>query len=98
MANQFYPSGRQAFLEGAIAYLTDTISVVLVDSNYLFAAGDTVFSNVSANVVSANVNLASKLSTNGYALAANVTFSAVVAPIGGRQAKFAVFFKNTGSP
>jgi|ERR1019366_7550932 hypothetical protein len=97
MANAIYPVGRQAFLEGAIAFLTDTISVVLVDSNYTFNLADTVYANVSANVVSANVNLASKSSTNGNASSANLTFSAVAAPSGGRSAKFAVFFKNTGS-
>jgi hypothetical protein len=34
MANALYDKGRQAFLEGSIAYLTDTIKVALVTNGY----------------------------------------------------------------
>lgn len=76
MANRLYPKGRQKFLEGSIAYLTDDIRVVLVDNTYVYNDAHD-FHNDLTGIVATSGNLTGKDSTDGIADAADVTFSLV---------------------
>lgn len=95
MANALYDLGRQAFLEGSIAYLTDNIKAVLVSSGYTPATATHQFlSDIpGGSRVATSGNLASKTSSAGVANAASVTFSAVT----GAQCLYLVLYKDTGT-
>lgn len=95
MANAMYTLGRQKFLEGSIAYLTDTIKVALVKSTYTpNLATHEFLSDLGANTVATDQTLASKTSTGGTADAADVSFSSV--PSGATVAYIAIY-KSTGT-
>lgn len=100
MANVLYGKGRQKFLEGSIAWLTDTIMVVLVDTNgttpYTYNSAHEFLSDVpgAAQITPNGVaTLASKTSTLGVADAADVTMGLV----SGQSAEALVIYKWTGS-
>lgn len=95
MANALYDLGRQAFLEGSIAYLTDNIKAVLVSSGYTPSTTTHQFlSDIpGGSRVATSGNLASKTSTAGVANAAAVTFTAVT----GAQCLYLVLYKDTGT-
>lgn len=95
MANALYDLGRQAFLEGTIAYLTDNIKAVLVSSGYTPSTTTHQFlSDIpGGSRVATSGNLASKTSTAGVANAAAVTFTAVT----GAQCLYLVLYKDTGT-
>lgn len=97
MANALYDKGRQSFLEGGVAYLTDNIKAVLVKvtSGYTvnLATDQFLSSIVSGNRIATSGNLASKTSTAGVADAADVTFAAVT----GAAAGAVVLYKDTGT-
>jgi hypothetical protein len=97
MANALYDKGRQAFLEGSIAYLTDTIKVALVTNGYTpNLSTHQFYSDLTpgSNVVGTPQTLGSKTSTNGVANAANVTYTAVTA---GSTVTYLAIYKDTGS-
>lgn len=96
MANALYGKGRQAFLEGSIAILTDNIKVVLVDAgSYTLSINvDQYLSDIPSGArVATSGNLGSKTSTLGVFNAATVTFSAV----SGNQCSYLVGYKDTGT-
>lgn len=96
MANAMYGKGRQAFLEGGIAWLSDNIKTSLVTSSYSVSINSDQYYGVAisgGNVVAASGNLASKTSTLGTADAADITFSAV----SGSTASIIVVWKDTGT-
>src|ERR1700748_153792 len=96
MSNALYDKGRQSFLEGGIAYLTDNIKAVLVDSGaYTVNLGTHQFlSDIASGArIATSANLASKASTAGVASAANVTWTAV----SGVQSEAVVLYKDTGT-
>jgi hypothetical protein len=95
MSNALYDKGRQAFLEGSIAWLTDNIKAVLVTSGYTPSTGtDQFLSDVpGGDRVATSGNLASKTSTSGVADAADLTFTAV----SGSAVAYAVLYKDTGT-
>ncbi len=96
MANALYTKGRQKFLEGSIAWLTDNIKVVLVDtgSYTINLSTDEFLSDIASGArVATSGNLASKSSTGGTADAADVTFTAV----SGNQCSLIVVYKDTGT-
>jgi hypothetical protein len=93
MANTLYDKGRQKFLEGSIAFASDTIKVALVDTGtYTFSQTHEFYSSVSG-VVGTPQTLASKTTTSGVADAADVTFTAVT----GASAEALIIYKDTGS-
>lgn len=94
MANEIYSKGRQAFLEGSIAWLSDTIKLVLVTSAYTPAIStDQFLSDIPGGaIVATSGALSGKTSTDGTANASNETFSSVT----GSAAAFVVIFKDTG--
>lgn len=98
MANFVYDKARQRFLEGGIAWLTDTIKVQLVDiANYTAAQATHQFlSDLPANArVSGPQTLGSKTSTNGNADGGDLAFPAV-GPAGTSIEAF-VIYKDTGT-
>lgn len=96
MANVMYGKGRQKFLEGSIAFLSDTIKFVLVDAASYTPAPttDEFLSDITSGArVAISPALASKSSTLGVANGATVTLTAVT----GAQCSYVVMFKDTGS-
>jgi len=93
MANALYDHGRQAFLEGGIAYLTDNIKVALVSGTYTpNLASHQFLSDLGANVVGTPLALTTKTSTAGVAGASNLTFTSVPAA----TVTYVAMFKDTG--
>lgn len=76
MANRLYPKGRQKFLEGSIAWLTDNIQVALLTSAYAYSDAHEFHSSLTG-IVATSGNLTGKTSTDGIADAADVTFPTV---------------------
>src|SRR5437016_2205329 len=94
MANAMYDKGRQAFLEGSIAILTDTIKVVLVKSTYTpNLATHQFLSDLGANTVGVASTLGTKTSTAGVFDAADVTLTA---PPAGNVCNYLAIYKDTG--
>jgi len=94
LANYLYDKGRQAFLEGGIAWLTDNINVGLVTATYSASqSADQFWSTPVTNVVGTPQTLGTKTSTSGVAGAANVTFTAV----SGSAVTQIIIYKNTGT-
>ena len=97
MSTALYDLGRQAFLEGSIAILTDNIKAVLVNiagGHYTVnLATDQFLSAIaSGDRVATSANLSSKTSTAGVFDAADVTWSAV----SGSACGAIVLYKDTG--
>jgi hypothetical protein len=96
MANGLYDKGRQAFLEGGVAWLTDNIKVVLVDTGAYGPnlATHQFLSDIAAGArIATSANLAGKTSTAGVADANDAVFSAVT----GVQSEAVVIYKDTGT-
>ena len=96
MANALYDKGRQKFLEGGIAWLTDTIKAVLVDTNdyTVNLATHEFLSDILAPArVATSPAFTTKTSTAGVADAADITWTAVT----GDPSEALVFYKDTGS-
>jgi hypothetical protein len=96
MANALYDKGRQRFLEGAIAWLTDDIRCALLDlADYTpDLANDEFLDDVPGGaIVATSGNLTGKTSTGGVADADDVTFTAVT----GDPSELLLIYKWTGS-
>lgn len=96
MANILFDLGRQKFLEGSVAWLTDNIKVVLVDSGAYTVnlATHEFLSDVAGGArIATSGNLASKTSTAGVADAADVTLAAVT----GAVSEYLIVYKDTGT-
>jgi len=99
MANVLYSKGRQKFLEGSIAWLTDVIKVCLIDTGiYVFSDAHEFLDDVitggspSDPTVGPDQTLAGKTSTSGVADATDSVFPAVV----GSSVEALVIYKWTG--
>lgn len=92
MANKLYPLGRQRFLEGSIAWLSDTIKVTAVTSAYTQSDAHDFYDDLAGVVVTSSA-LAGKTSTTGTADANDVTYTAVAA---GSTITGLVVWKDTG--
>jgi hypothetical protein len=96
MANALYDKGRQKFLEGGIAWLTDTIKVVLVDTALYTPdlANDEFLDDIPAGArIATSAAITGKTSTAGVADADNTPYSTVT----GATVEAAVFYKDTGT-
>lgn len=99
MANALYNAGRQKFLEGGIAFASDTIKAQLVDTNggtpYTFSQSHANFSDVpSGSRIGTAVALSGKTTTDGIADASDTTFTSVTS---GSTAEAVVIYKDTGT-
>lgn len=88
-----YDLGRQAFLEGTIAWLTDDIKVAFVDAGVYTpnTVTDQFYSSI-ASVIALSGNLAGKTSTLGVADADDLVVSSVT----GAEFEYVVLFKDSG--
>lgn len=94
MSNRLYPKGRQSFLEGSTAWLTDTIKVTAVDADYVYADAHDFFDDVAAaGIIATSAALTGKTSTDGVADADDVTLTAVPA---GDTITGLIVWKDTG--
>jgi hypothetical protein len=92
MANSLYPLGRQKWLEGDVAWLTDDIKVALLSATYVYADTDEFLDDLSG-VLATSANLSGKTSTLGVADATDVVFASVAV---GPAATQIVVYKDTG--
>jgi len=95
VSNQLYDKGRQKFLEGNIAILTDAIKIVLVDSADYTADlvnHDFLDDIPAGGRVATSGNLAGKTSTDGVFDATDVTLTAVT----GDPSEYIIGYKDTG--
>lgn len=96
MANALYDKGRQKFLDGEIAWSSDDIKLVLVDSATYTVdlAADEFLSDIIAGArVSVSPNFTTKSSDEGVAGADDVVLSAVTGP----ESEAIVIYKDTGT-
>jgi hypothetical protein len=103
MANALYDKAREAFLNGDLDWLNDTIKAILVDVKQadetviydLDLAADQYLSDVPVAARIATATLASKTATGGVADAADITFNAVSNE--GEACEALILYKDTGS-
>jgi len=91
-----YDKGRQRFAEGAIAWLTDTIKAVIVDTDdyTVNLATHQFLSDIPTGArVATSPALASKTTTNGVCGCANIVFSTV----SGDPSEAMAVYKDTGA-
>jgi len=95
MANGLYTAGKQGFLTGAINWVSDTITLVAVDSQEYTPnlTTNSTLADVPAGGRIASANLANKTATAGVADADDVTLTGVT----GDQFEYLVLYKNTGT-
>lgn len=97
MANALYDKSRQKFLEGGIAWLTDSIVPVLVDTGAYtpnLATHEFLSDVPSGARIKTGAPLTGKTSTAGVADADDLTLSSVSGP----TCEALVLIKDTGSP
>ena len=94
MANALYGLGREAFLTGDIAWDTDTIRAVLIDTGTYTVSIDVhnAYDDLSGVVGTESGAFASKTTTLGTADAADITFTAVT----GASVEAVVIVQDTG--
>jgi hypothetical protein len=95
MSNAMYSKGLEAFLEGSIAALTDTLKLSLVTSAYSpNMATDQYYSTVTASggVTAGPITLTSVTGSAGSLSAANTVFPSV----SGAASAYLILFKSTG--
>lgn len=95
MANTLYDNARQAFLEGQINWLTDTIKAILVDTGAYTPQISThkYLSDIpTSSRIAGPVTLTAKSTTGGAADAADCTFTNV----SGASIEAIVLYKDTG--
>jgi hypothetical protein len=95
MANALYDKGREGFLDGSIDWDTDTIKVVLVDTDDYsvdLANHDNLDDIAAGARVATSPALSSKTVAAGVADAADTAFSSV----SGDQSEALVIYKDTG--
>ncbi len=97
MANVLYPLGRQKFLEGNIAWLTDEIKVCLIDTAlYSYSAAHEFMNAVVASPdprVGTDQTLTGKTSALGVADASDIVFPSVV----GATVEALIIYKDSGA-
>ena len=95
MANALYDHGRNAFLRGEIAWHSDTIKVILVDTDdyTVDLANHDYLDDVPAAARVATATLSGKTATAGVADADDTTFSSVT----GDTCEALIIYKDTGT-
>lgn len=97
MANALYDLGRESFLRGEIAWQTNDIKAVLIDTaDYTVdLATDQFFDDIPAPaIIATSGNFSGKTTTNGVADADDVVFTGV----SGDSVEAIVIFQDTGVP
>lgn len=95
MANALYGKGRQKFLEGSIAWLTDDIKISFVDGAVYSPSIDVdEFIDDIASTIADSGNLTGKDTALGVADATDETIGSV----SGAEFEYIVIWKDTGTP
>jgi hypothetical protein len=93
MANALYSKAKEAFLNGSINMVANTISIALVDTGvYTYSASHQYRNEVSNTAVISSTTLANKTITNGVFDADDATFSSVT----GANCEALLIFQDTG--
>ena len=93
MANALYSKAKEAFLNGSINMVANTITIALVDTGvYTYSATHQFRNEVSNSAVISSTSLANKTITNGVFDADDATFSSVT----GANCEALLIFQDTG--
>ena len=93
MANALYSKAKEAFLNGSINMVANTITIALVDTGvYTYSATHQYRNEVSNSAVISSTTLANKTITNGVFDADDATFSSVT----GANCEALLIFQDTG--
>ena len=93
MANALYSKAKEAFLNGSINMIANTITIALVDTGvYSYSATHQFRNEVSNSAVISSTTLANKTITNGVFDADDATFSSVT----GANCEALLIFQDTG--
>lgn len=94
MANALYPKAKEAFLNGNIDMLNDTIVIALIDTGeYTYSTSHEYRSDLSNTAVISSTTLANPSTTNGVFDADDATFTSVT----GANAEALIIFQDTGT-
>lgn len=94
MANQLYPKAKEDFLGALLDMDTDTIKIVLVDTDvYTFSSAHEDLADVAAGSRVATATLAGKTITGGVFDANDATFTAVT----GANCEALIIYKDSGA-
>ncbi len=95
MSNAVYPKGREGFAGGDVAWDSDTIKLVAVDSGYVYGAAHDFLNDVDAGArVATSAAFSSKTITDGVLDAADVTLASLPA---GDVITAIVVYQDTGN-
>lgn len=93
MANALYPKAKEAFLNGSINMVANTITIALIDTGvYTYSSSHQYRNDVSNSAVISSTTLANKTITNGVFDADDATFSSVT----GANCEALLIFQDTG--
>jgi len=93
MANALYSKAKEAFLNGSINMVANTITIALIDTGvYTYSATHQFRNEVSNSAVISSTTLANKTITNGVFDADDATFSSVT----GANCEALLIFQDTG--
>ena len=93
MANAHYSKAKEAFLNGSINMVANTITIALVDTGvYTYSATHQFRNEVSNSAVISSTTLANKTIANGIFDADDATFSSVT----GANCEALLIFQDTG--
>ena len=93
MANELYPKAKEAFLNGSINMVANTITIALVDTGvYTFSSAHQFRNDVSNSAVISSTTLSNKTIANGVFDADDATFSSVT----GANCEALIIFTDTG--
>jgi hypothetical protein len=93
MANALYSKAKEAFLNGSINMIANTITIALVDTGvYSYSATHQFRNEVSNSAIISSTALANKTITNGVFDADDATFSSVT----GANCEALLIFQDTG--
>lgn len=93
MANALYSKAKEAFLNGSINMVANTITIALVDTGvYTYSASHQYRNEISNTAVISTATLANKTITNGVFDADDATFSSVT----GANCEALIIYADTG--
>jgi hypothetical protein len=93
MANALYPKAKEAFLNGSINMVANTVTIALVDTGvYTFSSAHQFRNDVSNSAVISSTTLSNKTIANGVFDADDATFSSVT----GANCEALIIFTDTG--
>ena len=93
MANALYPKAKEAFLNGSINMIANTITIALIDTGvYTYSTSHQYRSDISNSAVISSSALANKTITNGVFDADDALFSSVT----GANCEALIIFSDSG--